>query len=173
MRPLTKFGQSILYLGILTVCAATTVHADDPVAQAKTAPPFADLAGWWGGDGRLSFKDGKLEKVKCRATYFVEGEGQKLKQNVRCASGSGKIEVKSRVTHQAGNLTGTWKEHIYNLEGNLTGKVTPRGFKVSVKGMGAGLSANMEILVKDRMQIIEIQFFSETLIGLTLLLKKG
>jgi hypothetical protein len=52
--------------------------------------------------------------------------------------------------------------------------VTPRGYRVTVKGTnGTTLSANMDIMVRDNKQIIEIQFFSETLVGLTLMLNKG
>ncbi len=140
---------------------------------AEPAGPFADLAGWWGGAGRLSFKDGKLEQVKCRATYFVSESGNELKQTVRCASGSGKIEIQSVVTHAAGKLTGTWSESNYSLSGDLAGEVTPKGFRVQVKGAEAALSANMDIIVKDKRQIVEIQFLNSTLLGLTLLLESG
>lgn len=135
--------------------------------------PFSPLAGWWGGKGRLSFKDGKTEDVKCRATYFVKDGGKRLKQNVRCATASGRIEVKSKVTHLAGKIAGTWEETAYNMSGALRGDVTPRGFRVSVDGGDIGLNANMEIVVREREQIIEIQFFSDVLLGLTLVLKKG
>lgn len=141
--------------------------------SADAPGPFASLPGWWSGAGRLIFKDGKEEQVKCRATYFVEPDGNDLKQTIRCASGSGKIEVVSNVKHAAGALTGTWTEMIYNMTGELTGEVTPRGFRVSVKAGDTGLSANMEIMVRETKQLIEIQFFSETLLGLTLMLDKG
>jgi hypothetical protein len=145
----------------------------DGQARASTTGPFAAIAGWWGGEGRLRFKDGKQEQVKCRTTYFVSGEGDELKQTIRCASGSGKIEVTSQVKHEGGKLTGTWVETVYDLNGELTGEVTPRGYRVSIKGSDSTPYANMEIIVRDKKQIIEIQFFNETLVGLTLLLNKG
>jgi hypothetical protein len=144
----------------------------EEAVRAETGP-FAALAGWWGGQGRLSFKDGKLEQVKCRATYFVEAGGNELKQTIRCASGSGKVELTSNVTQDAGKLAGNWTETVYNIVGDISGEVTPRGFRVAVKGKETSLSANMEIIVRDKKQIIEIQFFSETLVGLTLILDKG
>jgi len=142
-------------------------------APANDSGPFANIAGWWSGEGRLRFKDGKQEQVKCRATYFVSEDGEELKQTIRCASESGKIEVTSAVKHQAGALTGTWNETVYNLAGEISGQVTPRGYRVAVKGAAADLNANMEIIVREKKQIIEIQFFSETLLGLTLVLEKG
>lgn len=156
--------------------ALLAMTAAVPVVDAapQSVGPFANLDGWWGGNGRLRFKDGKTEDVKCRATYFVEGEGHQLRQNIRCASASGKIEVKSTVRHADGKLSGEWTEEMYNVTGTMSGEVTERGFRVSVEGtQGSSLSANMEIIVRDKRQMVEIQFFSETLVGLTLLLNKG
>ncbi len=138
--------------------------------SADPASPFKDLPGRWVGDGRLGFRDGKAETVKCRATYFLSDDGVELKQNIRCASASGNVEVKSEIKHNADTLTGTWNELIYNLGGDLTGQVTPTGFRINVRG--EALTANMEVIVREGKQIIEIQFFSETLVGLTLVLAK-
>lgn len=166
-----RAAQALLAALAMTV-AVTTAPAVDAAPQA--VGPFASLEGWWGGEGRLRFKDGKQENVKCRATYIIEGGGNDLKQTIRCASGSGKIEVKGTVRHADGKLSGDWTETVYNVTGVLDGAVTPRGFRVSIKGTnGTTLSANMDIIVKDTKQMVEIQFFSETLIGLTLLLNKG
>lgn len=138
---------------------------------ALAAGPFEGLAGLWSGQGRLGFKDGKVETVTCRTTYFVAADGEELKQNIRCASGGAKIEVKSVVKHAAGKLAGTWEETVYNKTGDITGEVTPRGFRVSVKG--SDVDANMDIIVKDTRQMIEIHFADTTLLGLTLVLTKG
>lgn len=157
----------------MAIIVAATV-APQVYAAPQPVGPFASLEGWWGGIGRLRFKDGKTEDVKCRATYFIEGGGNELKQTIRCASASGKIEVKGNVRHAEGKLQGEWSELMYNINGVLEGEVTPRGFRVTVKGTeGSTLSANMDIIVKDSRQMVEIQFFSETLIGLTLMLNKG
>jgi hypothetical protein len=134
--------------------------------------PFKDLPGRWVGEGRLGLKEGKAEAVKCRATYFLSDSGlDELKQNIRCASASGKIEVKSIVAHKAGQLSGSWNELIYNLGGDLSGEVTPRGFRISVRG--SDLTANMEVILREAKQIVEIQFFDSALLGLTLILEKG
>lgn len=152
----------VLSAGILYLLSASLALA---------AGPFDGLAGLWSGQGRLGFKDGKVEAVTCRTTYFVSGDGEELKQNIRCASGGAKIEVKSVVKHAAGKLAGTWEETVYNKTGDITGEVTPRGFRVSVKG--SDVDANMDIIVKDTRQMIEIHFADTTLLGLTLVLTKG
>ncbi len=141
-------------------------------AGAEDGSPFVNLPGRWVGEGRLGFKSGDIENIKCRATYFVDNQGQHLRQNIRCASASGKVELKSEIDHVEGDkLTGTWKELLYNLSGELDGSVTKRGFRIKVNGKD--LNAHMEIIVKDARQIVEVHFDSATLIGMTLLLKKG
>jgi hypothetical protein len=136
-------------------------------------PPMllSTLKGRWVGEGRLGVKDNPAESVKCRATYFVEGGDAALKQNIRCATAGGAIEVKSEIANTAGALTGAWSETIHNLSGTLAGEIKPNGFRISVKG--DGLNANMDIVVQSNKQIVEIQFFDSTLIGLTLVLTKG
>ncbi|CAN1722849.1 exported protein of unknown function [Hyphomicrobium sp. 1Nfss2.1] len=140
-------------------------------APVQKDAPFKELAGRWVGEGRIGMSEGKVESVKCRATYFVEGAGKELRQNIRCASSGGKVEVKSNVIANQGRLTGTWNELVYNLGGDLKGEVTQRGFRISVKG--GDLTANMDVIVMNDRQIVEIQFFNSSLRGLTLILKKG
>jgi hypothetical protein len=140
-------------------------------ALAVDASPFEKLSGRWVGEGRLGVRNNATEQVKCRVTYVLSSPADQLQQTIRCASGSGSIEVRSTVTHAAGNLTGTWTELVRNMHGDVTGTVTPRGFKVNVQG--EGLKANMDIVVLGAKQVIEIQFIDSSLIGLTLILEKG
>jgi hypothetical protein len=145
----------------------------DTPPQVIAAEPSAltALAGRWVGEGRLGIKDNPPESVKCRATYFVEGGDTTLKQNIRCATAGGAIEVKSEIANRAGSLDGSWSETIRNMSGTLQGEVKPNGFHINVKG--DGLNANMDIVVNSNKQIVEIQFFDSTLIGLTLVMTKG
>lgn len=156
--------------GLLTMGSARAAIAAE--AQAAALPgALASLPGRWTGEGRLGFKDGKAETVTCRATYFAASDAPGLKQTIRCASPSGKIELKSRLEDKDGVLTGEWSEEIYNLKGELQGKTTERGLIVTVKG--DDLDANMDVIVKDNRQIVEIQFHNTSLIGLTLVLTRS
>lgn len=139
-------------------------------AATDGASPFGALPGRWTGEGRLGFTDGKSEAVKCRVTYILGEAVTQLKQTIRCGSTSGRVEVLSLVTEQAGQLTGTWSERVHNLDGELTGQVTKFGFKVTAKG--GDFAANMDIIVKGARQVVEIKFQSSALIGLTLALTK-
>jgi hypothetical protein len=160
------FGRVVPAAAIIA-CLALFLSSSAP---GQNASAFDKLPGRWVGDGRLGMSDGKIENVKCRVTYFIEPADQ-LKQNIRCASESGSIEVQSLITNAAGKLTGTWSELTHNLNGELTGEVTQTGFRVVVKG--GDMTANMDILFRDARQIVEIQFINSTLRGLTLILTKG
>lgn len=138
---------------------------------AQQASPFAALAGRWTGEGRLGLKASPAETVKCRATYFLTDGKDELKQNIRCATAGGSIEVQSQIENAAGVLSGHWKETTRNLEGDLTGAVKPNGLRIVVKG--GDLTANMDILVRDNKQVVEIQFINSALVGLSLLMTKG
>jgi hypothetical protein len=151
--------------------AAARQGLADEVKPAALTGSLAGLPGLWTGQGRLGFKDGKAETVTCRATYFAATDAPGLKQTIRCASPSGKIELKSRLEEKDGALSGEWSEEMYNLRGALQGEVTERGLKVTVKG--DDLNANMDVIVKDDRQIVEIQFHNTSLIGITLVLKRA
>jgi hypothetical protein len=155
---------------LIALVAALAIAFLTP-ASAQQSAPFKPLEGRWVGEGRLGLKDSPPETVKCRATYILEGDSNTLRQTIRCATASGSIEVKGNVKHANGTLSGFWQETMRNLSGRLEGAITQRGFRISVKGND--ISANMDIVVAGDRQIVEIQFFNSSLIGLTLLLTKG
>jgi hypothetical protein len=139
--------------------------------RAQETDPFAKFIGRWVGEGRLGIRNGSTEQVKCRVTYTKGEKARQVQQSIRCASPSGSIEVKSEVAHKDGELSGTWKEMVHDLSGDISGSVTDKGLRVRVSGQG--MTANMTIILKDGRQIIEIQFMDSTLIGLTLWLTQG
>ncbi|HEX6001810.1 MAG TPA: hypothetical protein VFZ16_20795 [Hyphomicrobiaceae bacterium] len=153
------------------VSAGLALSGATPATAVNVSSPLASLAGRWVGEGRLGIKGNPTEQVKCRVNYVFAKADDQLKQSIRCASAGGHVEVQSLVSHAAGKLTGTWQERVRNWSGKLSGTVTPRGFKVSVRG--ETLNANMDIIVIDKKQIVEIQFINSTLVGLTLVLQRG
>jgi hypothetical protein len=161
-----------LVAGIVPFVAAIMLGvAPGQAAPADPAKPFANLPGRWVGQGRLGIKGDKAEMVKCRVTYLSGETADEIKQNIRCASAGGNVEVKSEIKHSGGALSGNWVETVYNLSGGISGQVTDNGFRVVVQG--ADMTANMDIIVRGDKQIIEIQFHNSTLLGLTLVLQKG
>jgi len=155
----------------LTAVAALGLVLWSALAQAVDVSPFEPLVGRWVGEGRLGVRGNATEQVKCRVTYVRLASGDQLKQAIRCASAGGNVEVQSLVTHVGGALTGSWKELVRNMSGDLSGAVTPKGFRVAVRG--ESLNANMHVILINSKQVIEIQFINSSLIGLTLVLEKG
>jgi hypothetical protein len=140
-------------------------------AAAVGLSPLEGLAGRWVGEGRLGVKGNATEQVKCRVNYIYTKDSDQLRQSIRCASAGGSVDVQTLVNHAEGKLTGTWQELVRNWSGELTGAVSSRGFKVQVRG--ESLSANMDIIVIGKRQVVEIQFINSSLIGLTLVLERG
>lgn len=132
---------------------------------------FADLSGRWVGEGRLGIRDNPPETVKCRATYIAGANADELKQTIRCATAGGSIEVISNLVRSGSRLTGHWQETVHNIAGDLEGELTAKGLRIIVKS--TDLAANMDVIVKDQQQVVEIQFHNSTLIGLSMLMKKG
>jgi hypothetical protein len=147
------------------------VAAPPPPPAVSASVMFPSLAGRWVGEGRLGIKDNKPESVKCRATYIAGASADELKQTIRCATAGGSIEVISNLVNASGKLSGKWQETVHNIGGELEGAFTSKGLRITVKG--SDLAANMDVIVMNNKQVIEIQFFNSTLIGLTLLMKKG
>jgi hypothetical protein len=162
-------GAAAWLLGCALACGAAACCPGP--ASAVDVSPLESITGRWVGEGRLGVRGNATEQVKCRVTYAYERSGDLLKQSIRCASAGGNVEVQSVVSHLAGKLRGSWKELVRNMSGDLTGTVTPRGFKVNIQG--ESLTANMDIILINSKQVIEIQFINSSLIGLTLVLERG
>lgn len=147
-----------------------------PARPADAPGPFEAFAGRWVGEGRLGFRASdnsqiNTEQVKCRVTYQPSDNGNGLHQSIRCAAQGGNIEVQTDVRHAAGALSGTWKELTRDWSGAVTGTATDKALRVRISS--DNLSANMNIQLREKKQIIEIQFINSALIGLTLLLERG
>ena len=119
-----------------------------------TAAPINDLAGRWSGWGSITMSTGASEQVKCIATYFVEGGGSHVKQNLRCASSSYKIDATAKLNHANGQLSGEWEEKTYAAIGSVAGRFTGNGFNVSIKGNT--FSAAMAVTTTNCKQSISI-----------------
>lgn len=174
LKTIVRACAGVIMLGMAIAAASGFARAEPAVPQQQPAEALTTLdllLGRWTGEGRLGFAEGKFENVKCRVTYLKAEAAGSLKQNIRCASASGNIEVLSDLTQTGTDLSGKWVETVRNMSGDLTGHTTPTGFRVEIKG--PDLNANMDIIVRGPRQLVEIQFHNSTLIGLSLMLVKG
>jgi hypothetical protein len=113
---------------------AAAIAAGVGVAQAAPAGPVGDLPGRWSGTGAVVYGDGKSERVKCVATYFIESGGETVRQNLRCASQAYDIDAVATLKVRGGQVSGEWQERRWAATGSVAGKVTDEGFSLSIKG---------------------------------------
>ncbi len=90
--------------------------------------------GSWGGTGRVQFENGKSELIKCAAYYT--GGGDELRISVRCANPAYTIKVRSRLSHDNGQLKGTWEETTFNASGEANGQISENQIMLAVTGSG-------------------------------------
>jgi hypothetical protein len=142
------FGQTIM---AAAVCAALMFSTSASHAQSR---PFAGFDGAWSGAGTVSLSDGSTERIRCRADYKVDGTGQGLKQNLRCASDSYKFDLNSEVTSQGDRVSGNWSEATRNVFGSLQG--TAGGGRIDVFVEAVGFSANLTLRTNGNKQTVQI-----------------
>jgi len=127
MMPISISPRSLVRTAVL--CAALGLTSAAAYAQSA---PFAGMAGVWSGNGTISLEDGSKERIRCKATYAVSGDGMGLNQSLLCASDSYKFELKSDVKSKGGELSGSWAETTRGVTGSLEGKASAGKFNVDV-----------------------------------------
>jgi hypothetical protein len=125
-------------LAIVLAVAATTVGA----AQVGASNPVTNLPGRWSGPGNIVMTNGETEKMRCIATYFVEG-GASVKQNLRCAGQGYKIDAITNLQVANGRVSGGWEERTWDTKGSISGDMKDDGFNLTIDG--PGFSAAMAV----------------------------
>ena len=115
--------------------------------------PFAGFDGSWNGTGTVTMSDGASERIRCRATYKVEG-GSALAQTLRCASDSYKFDLASNVTSQGNQVSGSWSEASRGIYGNLNGRAG--GGQIDVFVEAAGFAATITLTTRGNKQSVSI-----------------
>jgi hypothetical protein len=133
------------------IVAALLLSVSAGYAQSR---PFAGFDGAWAGNGTISLSDGSSERIRCRASYKVDGTGLGLKQTLRCASDSYKFDLSSDVTSQGDRISGNWSEASRNIVGNLQG--TAGGGKIEVLVEAPGFTASLLMRTNGSKQTIQI-----------------
>jgi len=142
------FGRAIRAAGVgaALLLSVTAGHAQ--------SSPFAGFSGTWSGNGKVSLSDGSSERLRCRATYAVDGSGRALRQTLRCASDSYKFDLSSNVTSDGNNISGSWSEASRNIVGNLRG--TAGGGQINVSVEAVGFSAHLTLRTNGNRQTVQI-----------------
>ncbi len=147
----------------------TAAHAQTTLV--KSASPFSDLIGSWSGGGKVSFSDGKSERITCRAYYNPKGSGEELGLAIRCASISYKIEIRATLQNDNGRLSGRWEERTFNAEGEVTGRASSGNIRMDIAG--GGLTGSMSVSYGSSTQAVSISTEGLSLKGVTISLSRG
>jgi hypothetical protein len=148
------FHVSALLGRTLKAAGAGAILMLSVTASQAQSGPFAGFAGSWSGNGTVSLSDGSSERIRCRATYKVDGTGSGLEQTLRCASDSYKFDLSSNVKSQGNNVTGSWSEASRNVNGNLNGRAG--GGQIDVFVEAAGFAANITLTTRGNKQSVSI-----------------
>ncbi len=114
-----------------TVCATALALA--LVGGAARADLAADIEGRWSGWGSIVMAGGASEQVRCVVQY-VAGDGGTLRQSLKCASASARVEAEAELKLSGGEVSGKWTEHNYKAEGAVRGRASDAGLNLTIDG---------------------------------------
>jgi len=143
------FGQAIKAAGV-----GAALMLSVSAGHAQSSGPFAGFDGAWSGTGTVSLSDGSIERIRCKASYKVNGTGMGLKQKLDCASDSYKFDLTSDVTSNGERISGNWSEASRNIFGNLQG--TAGGGQIDVFVEANGFAANLTLRTNGNKQTVQI-----------------
>jgi hypothetical protein len=144
-----------LALTILFFAGAAAAQNSATVGSTSSAGPFAPLEGTWSGSGTIDLSNGRHEPIRCRASYDVLEEQNKLQLNIHCASESYNFDLRGSATYVAGVIKGNWSESTRNAAGTLSGKVEDAGFQVVANG--PTFTANLSLATRGDKQSVTIK----------------
>jgi hypothetical protein len=136
-----------------------------------SAGPFAGLSGSWSGAGTVTLANGSSERIRCRATYRVSGDGTGLQQELRCASDSYRFELRGDVTHYAGQISGTWSEATRNTGGQVSGRASEG--QVNAVVQGPAFAAALSVTTRGDRQSVYIRSDSTELSAVSITLSRS
>jgi hypothetical protein len=144
----------------LAITAATlfAILAPSSPSHAQSGP-FAGMAGAWSGGGTITLDDGSTERIRCRATYAVGGDGNGLNQSLTCASDSYRFNLSSHVVSNGGSLSGTWSESSRGVSGSLDGRGSNGNFQVVASA--PGFTSNISLRTTGNRQSVVIRSDSQ------------
>lgn len=151
-RPLRKmscFTQSIAFVVSLLVFCSGAVDAQ------RAGGPFGRLAGHWTGSGTIDLANGTHEPLRCRASYDLLAEQNRLELNIRCASDSYNFDLFGNAVLAGHTVSGSWSESTHAAGGTIAGAA--EGDRIQVRAESPGFSANLSLTTHGNRQSVLIR----------------
>jgi hypothetical protein len=139
----------------VVLCASALAFCLSPALAQSQESQFLNMQGAWSGDGVITVNDGRSERIRCRAKYFVSPSGHSIDQQLRCASDSYRFDVNSGlVLQQDGSIAGVWTESTRNITGHVNARVNEDS--IDAKISGPGFTADMIVTTDADHQSVQI-----------------
>ena len=136
------------------LCSSLAFCLSPALARSQESQ-FLNLQGAWSGDGVITVNDGRSERIRCRAKYFVSPSGQNIDQQLRCASDSYRFDVNSGLVLQGdGSIVGTWTESSRNINGRVNARLHEDS--IAARIAGPGFTAEMTVTTSADHQNVQI-----------------
>lgn len=156
-------------LGVVLVTIGGPLPAAAQPAQAASKP-FDAMAGAWSGTGVITLGSGDKERIRCRAAYEVDGGGDHVQQDLRCASDSFKFEMLNELYHDKGIVTGRWDEKTRHTGGTINGRVTAG--RIEALAETGGFAAFFTMITRGDQQSVKIESKSPDISDVTITMRR-
>ena len=158
-RPVTVAVALVLLAGATTAAAL-----------AQSGGAFTGFGGSWSGAGQVRLEGGQREAIRCSANYVPRSGGTGLGLSLRCASASGRVELRATLTASGSRVSGSWEERSYGLGGQVSGTASGNSLRLSFSG---GLSGSMTVTTTGASQSISVRTDISALQGVSVSLRRN
>jgi hypothetical protein len=138
--------------------------------SAQAASAFAGLGGSWSGSGHIRLENGQREAIRCSANYVSRSGGNALGLSLRCASASGRVELRASLEARGGRVAGTWEERSYGVSGEVSGVANGGNLRLV---FGGSLSGAMLVTTNGNSQSISVRTDTSALQGVNVSLRRN
>ena len=160
-RPVSKGSQTSDFFAkarrLTFAAVAFFLAAFAASASYAQSSAFAGMAGTWSGPGTVTLDDGSSERIRCRATYKVNGASMDM--SLTCASDAYRFTLLAAVVAQGGEVTGNWSETSRNVGGSIQGRGANGSFQVIAQA--AGFSSSIALKTTGNKQHIAMRADSQ------------
>jgi hypothetical protein len=137
---------------------------------AQAASAFAGLGGSWSGSGHIRLENGQREAIRCSANYAPRSGGAAMGLSLRCASPSGRIELRASLASNGSRISGTWEERSYGVSGDVSGIAAGNSLRLVFRG---SLSGAMLVTTNGNAQSISVRTDTTALQGVNVSLRRN
>jgi hypothetical protein len=154
------------------VAAAVLFAGGELLAQApKHLPkPFESMAGTWTGTGTVTLGKGEKERIRCRVSYTISQDANRVAQDLRCASDSYKFELNADITYAGGFINGRWTERTQRTSGTISGRASAG--LIEALAETSGFAAFFTMTTRGDQQTVRIESKSSEVTDVTITLRK-